>query len=143
MRACVGTTVKRVVVTSSGYAIFGEVLEDKTYSENDWPDINRQQTAYCKSKILAEKAAWDFVEEKKKNNESIFELSVVNPTLVLGPILSNIYGTSAEYFLSVFQNKTNFVANMSIPCCDVRNVAEAVSGQSNNLFDFNVWINFI
>jgi hypothetical protein len=50
---------------------------------------------------------------------------VVNPVLVLGPILSEIYGTSSEYFLGVFQNKTDKVSNMSYPCCDVRDVATA------------------
>lgn len=87
--------------------------------------MDKEKAAYCKSKILAEKAAWQFVEEKQKNNEPIFELSVVNPVLVLGPILSEIYGTSAEYFMAVFQNKTDKVSNMSYPCCDVRDVAAA------------------
>ena len=40
--------------------------------------------AYQKSKILAEKAAWNFLEEKKKNNEKCFDLVVMNPVFILG-----------------------------------------------------------
>jgi hypothetical protein len=38
-------------------------------------------TAYGKSKIFSEKAAWKFWEESKKNKESCFDLVVINPTL--------------------------------------------------------------
>lgn len=107
-------------------AVFGYNWEPKTYTESDWPDVESQPSAYCKSKILAERAAWDFVEEKKKNKEPVFELSVINPVLVLGPLLSEVYGASAEWFLNVFDNKGDKVSNMSYPCCDVRDVALAV-----------------
>jgi nucleoside-diphosphate-sugar epimerase len=125
--AAAESKIKRVVVTSSGLAVFGYNWESKTYSEDDWPQADVQPSAYCKSKIIAERAAWDFVEDKKKKNEPCFELSVVNPVLVLGPILSEVYGTSSEWFLNVFQNKQDKVSNMSYPCCDVRDVATAVS----------------
>ena len=127
MKACVGTKVKRVVVTSSCYAVFGEAMEPKLYTESDWGDLSICKSAYCKSKILAEKAAWDFVEEKKKNNEACYELAVVNPSLVFGPILSKVYGTSCEYFLQTFKNKTEPVPGMALPCCDVRDVALVVN----------------
>lgn len=54
------------------------------YTEQDWPDLSKITYAYAKSKILAEKAAWDFVEEKKRNGEMCFELSVINPSFVMG-----------------------------------------------------------
>ena len=41
-------TVKRVVVTSSGLAIAGYKWEEKTYSEQDWPDPNVMPMAYGK-----------------------------------------------------------------------------------------------
>ncbi len=149
LRACAvpGSTVKRVVVTSSGkysvklefsiteylikfpkgYSVFGENLEEKTYTEKDWADVNSQKSAYAKSKILAERSAWDFVEEKKKKDEPVFELSVINPVLVLGPILTEAYGSSAQLFLNVFQNPNEKVTNYPVFCCDVRDVALAVN----------------
>ena len=42
--------------------------------------------AYEKSKTLAEKAAWDFINDLP--NEEKFELAIINPGLVVGPNLN-------------------------------------------------------
>lgn len=112
--------VKRVVVTSSGLAIFGFSWENKVYSEADWASADKMPTAYGKSKVLAERAAWDFVEEKKKLNQKCFELAVVHPVLVLGPTLSPTVGSSVNHFLGILNNTKGKVPSMSYPCCDVR-----------------------
>ena len=52
---------------------------------------------------------------------------MINPVLVLGPILTEAYGSSAQLFLNVFQNKNEKVANYPVFCCDVRDVALAVN----------------
>lgn len=39
LNAALGTSVKRVIVTSSGLTVFGYDWEDKTYSEKDWADV--------------------------------------------------------------------------------------------------------
>ena len=55
-------------------AIAGDVFETgKTYSEKDFADAASSQP-YTKSKILAEKTAWDFVKE-----HNTLELAVINP----------------------------------------------------------------
>ncbi|KAF5022375.1 hypothetical protein F66182_5576 [Fusarium sp. NRRL 66182] len=83
--------VKRVVITSSFAAIIDEAKftdPSHTFSEKTWnpvsiDDIGRSHTtAYRASKTLAERAAWDFVAEKKPS----FDLVTVNPPLVLGPV---------------------------------------------------------
>ncbi|KAJ6112041.1 NAD(P)-binding protein [Penicillium sp. IBT 18751x] len=90
--------VKRVVVTSS-FAAINDVFTSsagKVYSEADWSPITKAQAnespanAYRASKTFAERAAWDFVEREKPN----FTLSVINPPLVLGPIVHSL--TSLE-----------------------------------------------
>lgn len=84
-RACVqeGSRVKRVVLTSSIAAIAGNTYKNGyTYSEKDWPDVQGLEP-YLKSKTLAEKAAWDFVRDREKNGLPCFELSVINPGLVM------------------------------------------------------------
>ena len=55
--------VKKVVLTSSVAAIY-ETMESKSYyDENDWSDPeNPAISHYSKSKTLAERAAWEFVE---------------------------------------------------------------------------------
>ena len=40
------------------------VEADKSYTEEDWaPDSEKIQDTYARSKMLAEKAAWDFIKE--------------------------------------------------------------------------------
>ena len=39
LNAALNTSVKRVVVTSSGLTIFGYEWDDKTYDEKDWADV--------------------------------------------------------------------------------------------------------
>lgn len=125
LNAALNTSVKRVVVTGSGLSITGYNYEDKVYSESDWSDPNKMPTAYGKSKVFSEKAAWEFYEERKKNNQPCFELVYIHPTLVLGPSLSSNVGTSVNRFLSVFANKVEKVPNLAFPTCDVRDVALA------------------
>ncbi len=51
--------------------------------------------AYFKSKTIAEKAAWDFIKELPDDQK--FELAVINPVFVVGPVLCGKYGLLAEY----------------------------------------------
>jgi nucleoside-diphosphate-sugar epimerase len=85
LRACVqeGSKVKRVVLTSSVAAIAGSNFENnRTYTEKDWPNVDILDP-YSKSKTLAEKSAWNFLEERKKNKLPCFELAVINPGYVM------------------------------------------------------------
>ena len=85
-------SVKKVVITSSFAAIVdggkGHAV-GHTYSEKDWNPVTLEQAllnpanGYRASKTFAEKAAWEFVEKEKPN----FTLAVMNPPLVLGPIV--------------------------------------------------------
>ena len=62
MRAAHQHKVKRVVITSSAVAIMSQKPENRKdkYNEDDWSDLEVCK-AYEKSKILAEKTAWDFL----------------------------------------------------------------------------------
>jgi nucleoside-diphosphate-sugar epimerase len=82
LKACAleDSTVKRVVLTSSVASVSGDVTtHGYTYSEKDWSDPNKIG-AYSKSKVLAEKSAWDFV---KENSHHKFELTTINPGFVM------------------------------------------------------------
>jgi nucleoside-diphosphate-sugar epimerase len=81
-RACAqeDSKVKRVVLTSSVASISGDRNEDGyTYTEKDWSDPNKIG-AYAKSKVMAEKAAWDFFND---NCQHRFELTAINPGFVM------------------------------------------------------------
>ena len=82
LRAARDAGVKRVVLTSSYAAIgYGHPERAKPFDETDWTDITTDGIgAYVKSKAIAEKAAWDFIEREG----GALELSVVNPVAVLG-----------------------------------------------------------
>lgn len=120
-------TVKRVVLTSSTIAILGYTREDRVYSELDWPDPDKQ-FAYGKSKILAEKAAWNFVADKTKNGGTCFELAVINPSFILGPTLhgkETVLGTSESRIQQLLDGSAEKIPRFSVGVCDVRDVALA------------------
>ena len=89
---------KRVVVTSSTASIaYGTDSRNHVYTDSDWTVHDSKEfpiSAYTKSKVLAERAAWDFVE--KLPAEKRFELATINPSLVQGPMLSGSQCSSAE-----------------------------------------------
>ena len=79
LKAAEEHNVKRVVLTSSITAIMGDTIESgRVYDEQTFADT-ANTNAYSKSKILAEKAAWDFVRERQENGLPCFELTVINP----------------------------------------------------------------
>ncbi|CAG0891295.1 unnamed protein product [Cyprideis torosa] len=129
LRACVEVGgVKRVVLTSSTASVFGgvDLPEGKTLNESDWTDTESPYVdAYYKSKVLAEKAAWDFLENLPE--EKKFELAVVNPTLVIGPMLSpgNKSATSVEIIRQFLSKEFPAVPNFEMQLVDARDVALA------------------
>ena len=114
--------IKKVVLTSSVAAIL-ETDEDKEYfDEPDWSDVeSRQIGSYAKSKTLAEKAAWQFLEE----NGNPFELAVINPALVTGPTLTGDLGESNKAIEMVVTGKMPVAIPMQFGYVDVRDVATA------------------
>ena len=114
--------VKKVVLTSSVAAIFETGTEKVFYDESDWSDPNSSKISnYAKSKTLAEKAAWDFIEQE--NNP--FEFTVINPALVIGPSLSGDLGVSNTAIEMVVTGKMPVAIPIQFGFVDVRDVASA------------------
>ena len=63
VNAVIKNNCKRLVLTSSCYAIIDFAKGDGTCDENDWTEITKLTKAYDKSKILAEKKAWDMLKD--------------------------------------------------------------------------------
>jgi len=121
LRACAENgQVKRVVLTSSVVAIFGTKDKKGIYDENDWTDPKSQVDTYTKSKTLAEKAAWNFANETKA-----FELAVVNPGFVVGPLMHNSECSSAEVITHLMHKDMPMLPKIVFPPVDVRDVALA------------------
>ena len=114
--------VKKVVLTSSVAAIFHGMKLKEYYDETDWSDPeNPLIDHYSKSKTLAERAAWDFIE--REGNP--FKLAVINPALVIGPTLSGDLGESNKAIEMVATGKMPVAVPLQFGYVDVRDVAAA------------------
>lgn len=127
LQACADAgTVKRVVLTSSVAAVHGEMImeEGKEYTEGDWTNTDSiSLDVYSKSKTLAERAAWDFVKELPGDKK--FELAVINPGLVFGPVINGSISTSVEIVKKLLERSMPMVPKVNFAVCDVRDVALA------------------
>jgi nucleoside-diphosphate-sugar epimerase len=126
-RACVqeNSKVKRVVLTSSMVAITGDsYISNKVYTEDDHADLDTA-SPYTRSKALAEKAAWEFLQERKDNNLPCFELVVLNPGLIIGPVLHDTFCTSMEVPRRMMGGTLWMCPDLPLPTCDARDVALA------------------
>lgn len=112
--------VKRVVLTSSTVAISSD-KEGGVAGPNDWANPDNVGS-YAKSKILAERAAWDFM--KKSVADGGMELVVVNPGGVMGPTLTGtLTGTSVSMINDMIQGKMPMIPDIAVGMVDVRDVA--------------------
>ena len=124
-------TVKRVVLTSSIAAVHDtsialpkEKEESKTFDEESWTNTEDPTLdTYALSKTLAEKAAWDFVKDLPEDKK--FELAVINPGVVIGPLLTKRYTTSHLSIKKLLDKSTPAVAKIHFNVTDVRDVALA------------------
>lgn len=121
LKAARDAGVKRVVLTSSFAAIgYGRDIKDHVFTEKDWTNTNVVPAAYIKSKTLAEKAAWDFIE----NEGNGLELSVINPVGVFGPALGRDYSTSIGMIKSIIDGTMTETLPFTFGAVDVRDVAD-------------------
>ncbi len=119
LRAAKNIGIRRVVLTSSVAAIaYGSGRAP--FTESDWTDVEGPlATPYYKSKTLAERAAWDFAREND------LELVVINPGMILGPILGKDSGTSVGIVKNLLKGRYPVMPDFRISVADVRDVAEA------------------
>ena len=123
LRAAQDAGVTRVILTSSTAAISGSSLPpgDTSYDETNWTNVNDPGTApYIKSKTLAERAAWDFVQDHARE----MNLTVVNPGFVTGAPLDPHFGTSIAVIERILKAKDPMLPNFGFTAVDVQDVAE-------------------
>lgn len=90
------------------------------YNESDWSDV-KACNAYYKSKTLAEKAAWDFLETLPLSDK--FELVTINPSLILGPSFIQTDFTSGSMLKKMLMGAFPALPKILMPIVDVRDVA--------------------
>jgi len=124
LRAARDAKVLRIVITSSFAAIHaGQTTAgpNKVFTEEDWTDIDAPGvSAYDKSKTLAEEAAWAFIRSEGDG----LQLSVINPVLVMGPVLAPDTSTSIEVISRLMGGTVPGCPNLEFGVVDVRDVAD-------------------
>ena len=125
LNACSKAHVKKVVLTSSVAAVAYGHGAEKTYDESDWSNTGEDSgiTPYAKSKTLAEKAAWNFVEELDPDKK--FDFTVINPVGVFGPMLTRDIGTSNSLVSRLINGELPACPATHMGYVDVRDVAKA------------------
>ena len=114
--------IRRVVLTSSTAAVTNREPwnHKKRFDESDWSDPAWTAiTPYSKSKTLAERAAWDFVDDRAPE----MELTTINPCLVLGRPLDDFYGTSLRVVERLLRGKDPLLPKVGMGIVDVTDVA--------------------
>lgn len=110
--------VRRVVMTSSTAAVaYGRGGREKPFTEADWSEeTNRSdQSGYERSKTIAERAAWTWMEQQGH----ALELVTICPGAVLGPDRS----ASIDIIARLLEGSLPGLARFGWPLVDVRDVA--------------------
>jgi dihydroflavonol-4-reductase len=124
LKAAKKAGVKRMVLTSSMVSMLGDADKSTVLNQSTWTNVSSKNvSAYAKSKTLAEKSAWKFIEDQEKGTS--LELTVVNPGPVFGPTLSgDLSGASMGMFRDLILGKMPMLPQAAINMSDVRDIAK-------------------
>nr|GLL29269.1 cinnamoyl-CoA reductase 1-like [Ipomoea trifida] len=122
--AAAAAGIRRVVFTSSIGAVHMDPNRepDKVVDETCWSDLDfckNTQNWYCYGKTVAEQIAWEVAKEKG------IDLVVLNPMLVLGPLLQPTVNASVVHILKYLTGSVKTYVNAVQGYVHVRDVALA------------------
>jgi dihydroflavonol-4-reductase len=128
LRAAQQANVRRIVITGSIVSMMASLRQGR-FGPDDWTDVTYPDlSTYVKSKTLAEKMAWNWVESNNKSHNSdeiLPELVVIAPGAVFGPPLGrNISCESLILLTKMLNGKIPMVPDFAFPMVDVRDVAK-------------------
>eukprot|EP00357_Protocruzia_adherens_P034763 CAMPEP_0114985862 /NCGR_PEP_ID=MMETSP0216-20121206/8113_1 /TAXON_ID=223996 /ORGANISM="Protocruzia adherens, Strain Boccale" /LENGTH=139 /DNA_ID=CAMNT_0002348247 /DNA_START=72 /DNA_END=491 /DNA_ORIENTATION=- len=100
------------------------LTEDANLTEEIWGKTEGVKNLYSISKVLAEKAAWEYVEKLPEGRK--FELTTILPGLIQGPPLTKGSDFASAIFLTkVLNGEMKMQPDLLLPYVDVRDVAQA------------------
>jgi dihydroflavonol-4-reductase len=121
LRAAVKAGVKRVVMTSAAAAARPPYGSDRVSDETIWADPNDPQfDAYRKSKILSERAAWDFMHDGAGQTT----LTTILPSAVFGPVLTKENLGSVQIIQRLLEGRPAGIPRLGFWVVDVRDLAD-------------------
>ena len=146
VKSAVKNRVKRFVMTSSFSAVgYGHAKD--VFDESHWTDPNQKIGAYNKSKAIAEKAMWNYLSELSEEDK--IEAVAINPTLVVGPSLSDDMGSSNMFIQRMLDESYSIVPQVHLGFVSVKDTARAhidamthpeASGKRFILSERNMWL---
>ncbi|KAH7730561.1 oxidoreductase [Aphelenchoides avenae] len=119
-------SVRKIVLTSSCAAINDGHRNDKrVFDEETWTDLDSPKVEYyARSKTIAERTAWEYW--NSLDHATRYQLTVLNPTFITGPVLSNAEHGSATIIGRMMDFRTFLAAPKAcLGVVDVRDVARA------------------
>lgn len=120
LKAAKAAGIERVILTSSIVSIVSQfpILDSQTFTEADWSNTDSPVIpAYSKSKTLAERAAWDFV------NDTGLQMTTINPSMVQGAPIGEDFGTSVRLIKRILTGADPMTADLMFEVVSVRDVA--------------------
>ena len=121
LRAATSAGVKRVVMTSAAAAARPPLGSDRVSDETVWADpADRQFDAYRISKILAERAAWDFM----AGSTGSTTFTTILPGAVFGPVLTKENLGSVQIIQRLLEGKPAGIPRLGFSVVDVRDLAD-------------------
>lgn len=121
LRAATKAGVKRVVMTSAAATARPPLASGRASDETVWADPDDPQfDAYRVSKILAERAAWDFM----KAADGPTEFATILPGAVFGPVLMRENLGSVGIIHRLLQGSPAAVPQLGFWIVDVRDLAD-------------------
>jgi nucleoside-diphosphate-sugar epimerase len=119
LRAAAAAGVGRVVMTSSTAACTPAKPLDRAIDERDWTDPDQPGlAAYRRSKVLAERAAWDFMEGRATS------LTTLLPGAIFGPVLTRQRLGSVGIIQRLLQGQPPALPRLAFNITDVRDLAD-------------------
>ncbi|AEV94490.1 NAD-dependent epimerase/dehydratase family protein [Pediococcus claussenii] len=114
--------VPQVIMTSNFGAVgFSKVVGSNSVTkESDWTDEHAiGLSIYEKSKLLAEKAAWQYIEQPNIH----IKLTTINPVAILGSSFNNHVSGSFNLLQDIISGKTKRIPPIELNVIDVSDVA--------------------
>ncbi|MER7309599.1 NAD-dependent epimerase/dehydratase family protein [Streptomyces griseoluteus] len=123
LRAAAKASVKRVVMTSAANAASpSSYATEGVTDETLWTDpADPTLIPYRRSKTLAERAAWDFIEN---NDTGDMELTTVLPGAVFGPILTTSNIGSVGIIARMLKGEMAGIPRIGLEIVDVRDLVD-------------------